>query len=1332
MMKTISFLAIALTVFFSSIPASAQSCVTPASGLVGWWRAEGNGSDQTHYANHGTLQGGVSYVTGHVGQSFHFNGTNSNVLIPQSTNLNVRSLTIEAWIWPSDVSTPRPIVEYAATNGSAGVHLWVGSGWNSTIPGAVYANLRSTTGQDLSFASAGGVVASNTWQHVALTYDHTNGYARLYVNGAQVASTFLGNNFTPATALPVNLGCRPPDSAEFATRGARYLGRMDEVAIYNVALSQTDLAAIYTAGVAGKCVPQSCVTPASGIVGWWRAEGNGNDQTHYANQGTLQGGVSYVVGQVGQSFHFNGTNSNVLVPQSASLNVRSLTIEAWIRPFDVSSPRPIVEYAATNGSAGVHFWVGSGWNSTIPGALYANIRSTTGQDRSFASAGGVVASNTWQHVALTYDHTNGYARLYVNGSQVASTFIGNSFTPATALPVNFGCRPPDSAEFATKGTRYLGRMDEIGIYNRALTEPELAAIYAANEAGKCAISPYFITTSPLPPATVGGSYSTTISAAGASPFSFSVVANSLPLGLTLSNDGLISGVPQIAGTYSFTLQVVDATNGVAQAPFQLSVVGCTTLPDGAVAWWAAEGSGNDLINTNDGALTNITFQSGKVGQAFRFSTNGQVTAKASASLGVSNFTIEAWINPDDVSSQRPLFEYGTDGSPAGVHFWLGDGGAVVVPGALYANIRDTNGGSHSFGTSSGILSTGQWQHVALTFSKTNGIGRIFRNGTLVREANLGTNFTPATAFPLNLGYRPIGSLDGGNGWRYKGLMDEVTVYNRALTTNEIAAIYNATGAGKCNAVAPRIAAQPSSQTAFIGETIALSVSAVGTLPLSYQWRFNETNQVAGATSATLTLTNLQIQNAGTYSVVVSNQFGSATSSNAVLNVVMPPATVRIVSTTAMAGDSVVVPIVLVANGNEAALGFNISFPTQQVTYASVTLGSGASGATMLPNVSQVTNGRLGIALAMPSGTFNAGTQEIVRVQFQSSVANSSNIAHIRFTNAPIVTQVSDANSQPLPAIYSNGTITFARTEFEADVTPRPSGDYTVSITDWVQVGRYAAGLDTPVGAEFQRADCAPLAGRGDGRIKATDWVQAGRFAAGLDPVTILGGPTTPADNIAALKTPIAYASDGREIQVSAASSVPGVPVSIPVTLQAQGNETALGFSVTFDSTKLSFIGTAPGGSVIPGSTLHVNTNQTNSGSVGVLFSLPSGSTFSAGANQLVTISLMPVTTGTVALAFSDSPIPKVVSDAAANELTTSYITSSVTVNPVPALDVNLSGTNLVVSWPSTTSGFVLQSSLASIASWTNAVPATLQTNGGTVTATFPAADQTKFFRLQHP
>ena len=87
-------------------------------------------------------------------------------------------------------------------------------------------------------------------------------------------------------------------------------------------------------------------------------------------------------------------------------------------------------------------------------------------------------------------------------------------------------------------------------------------------------------------------------------------------------------------------------------------------------------------------------------------------------------------------------------------------------------------------------------------------------------------------------------------------------------------------------MAPKIVMDPQSQNVAVGDPASLSVAAVGTPPLSYQWLLNGTN-INGATASSLVWTNIQLTDAGTYSVLVSNSVGTAMSSNAVLTVYVP-------------------------------------------------------------------------------------------------------------------------------------------------------------------------------------------------------------------------------------------------------------------------------------------------------------------------------------------------------------------------------------------------------------------------------------------------------------
>src|SRR5262249_21773289 len=117
-------------------------------------------------------------------------------------------------------------------------------------------------------------------------------------------------------------------------------------------------------------------------------------------------------------------------------------------------------------------------------------------------------------------------------------------------------------------------------------------------------------------------------------------------------------------------------------------------------------------------------------------------------------------------------------------------------------------------------------------------------------------------------------------------LDEVSIYNRGLSADEIEAIYSAGSGGKC-LVPPVIATQPQSQAIPLGEDVVFSVSAQGPKPFRYQWRLNG-QPLPAATNATLLIEKLRTNNAGNYSAVISNSIGSTLSSNALLTLLPPP------------------------------------------------------------------------------------------------------------------------------------------------------------------------------------------------------------------------------------------------------------------------------------------------------------------------------------------------------------------------------------------------------------------------------------------------------------
>jgi hypothetical protein len=543
---------------------------------------------------------------------------------------------------------------------------------------------------------------------------------------------------------------------------------------------------------------------------------------------------------------------------------------------------------------------------------------------------------------------------------------------------------------------------------------------------------------------------------------------------------------------------------------------------------------------------------------------------------------------------------------------------------------------------------------------------------------------------------------------------------------------------------PVILQFPQDQTASVGDIVTFNVRATGSPPLSYQWDFNG-SPISGQTGASLILTNVQKSQAGIYSVVVSNSFGSVLSSNATLAVNFPPAEILIGSNSVAAGGVVTFPIMIVANGNENALGFSLNFSPALLTYANISLGSGAAGATLIANANQVTSGVLGVLLALPPDTTLApGTQELAEVTFTAAAVAGGANAQLAFGDQPTRRELSDVQANPLLASYGSGSVSIAPADFEGDLTPRPNGDKVVSVTDWVLAGRYAAKLDSPTNSgEFQRADCAPRNTLGDGAITVADWVQVGRYAAGLDPLTVAGGPTNDVGpnglNVTleskSSRDPVEPRSKGlnsRQLSVSSATLAQGQSVTVSVYLEAQGNENAAGFTLTFDPAVLSYAGAGLGADT-SGAALEINANQVAAGRVAFALALPIGTSFSSGTKELVKVTLRASASavGVYPVALSDQPVVRQVVDATATSLTTGYLNANLAINPPPILSIVRASETASLSWPAWANKFVLQQADGPLPSltWSN-VTATVTVSNNTATVTVPLSATEKFYRLQ--
>ena len=318
---------------------------------------------------------------------------------------------------------------------------------------------------------------------------------------------------------------------------------------------------------------------------------------------------------------------------------------------------------------------------------------------------------------------------------------------------------------------------------------------------------------------------------------------------------------------------------------------CQPPPAGLVGWWPGDGNANDITGLANGTLQGgaTATTAGEVGQAFSFNgTSGYVSIPDSPVLHPANLTIEAWVRFSSLNSVA------SGGSPAGDQYLVfkqntrsGDFEGIDLSKTRLAGkdvfrfLVTSASAQVAEIDSATSLTTNVWYHVAAV--RGSNFTQLYVNGRLERQMTV--------SFPQDYGTLPLYfGTSGQTYWDHKlsGSLDEVSLYNRALASNEIAAIYAAGAAGKCKgASGPSITVQPLSQTVAAGANVNFSVTASGTAPLSYQWRWNGA-AILGATNQSFLLANAQPANAGNYSVVVTNSAAMVTSTVAVLTVLTPP------------------------------------------------------------------------------------------------------------------------------------------------------------------------------------------------------------------------------------------------------------------------------------------------------------------------------------------------------------------------------------------------------------------------------------------------------------
>jgi hypothetical protein len=805
------FSAIAQPIACSELPSTLQS------GLVGYWPFCGNANDESGNGNDGVVNGAIATSDrfGNEQSAYFFDGTSfidlTNTSVAIQSNL---PRSISCWIWTpfysgALISTGSPVL-----NGA----------FNSIVENSHF----GLSAYGVDFLSETGItMQTGQWYQLSVTYD--NGELKTYINGVL---DNVGNLDVNTVGQDNYIG-----KSNDLSQTEMFWGIIDDVTIHNRALTQEEIQTLYgdfapTTGCtninacnftptaliddgscllpgdacddgnpstendqynsACQCAGTTIGVPCSNLeatlldslIGYWPFCGNPNDASEIGNDGYVNGATLTTdrFGNSSSAYRFNGTSDFIEVNHNDIYNQMPLTMSVWVRSDgDIDAAKLITKYCCSSWNG----WSMAVYDPNVPSLEFAYyLAPCNGIYQTYCSPEPFISNGTqelfngnWHHMAFTVDSLGG--TVYFDGMAIhQQPWYDNAGNPTgipAAVSSNWNMFFGGHEE---SGTYFNGDLDDIGIWGRALSAEEVAQLFD----GYSPVITYYFDGD-------GDGYG--------DPAISTETNTGAPTGYVTDNSDCNDTDPSV---------YLGATcdDGDAQTISDSYRADCTcsgymcptldgTLQDGLVGYWPFCGNANDESgNGNDGVhylFDGISFYPNPdISSSYGTDRFGNLQAALSTNVYAANvmipvtneifqgdFSINVWAKNDSILSQYPRI-LGSENHHLNMQY--GNTGGPVSFGAYM-----TEEGIPPFAGVGEVINPYEW--VNITLVNEDYINRLYFNGILVDEAS---------DFNVNQAQSLWNLIRIGNGTElpqtaFYGLVDDLVIYNRALTMAEINSLY---------------------------------------------------------------------------------------------------------------------------------------------------------------------------------------------------------------------------------------------------------------------------------------------------------------------------------------------------------------------------------------------------------------------------------------------------------------------------------------------------------------------------------------------------------------
>jgi hypothetical protein len=710
------------------------------SSTAGMWHFdEGSGTaiyDSSGNGNIGTFSGytNPTWVGGKFGNAVSFDSYHTqDIVVGDSRSLGLNgSFTVELWFKQyTGGGMGQGLINKGDTITASAVNyqVWI------NVNGKIQADIGN--GSTYQSAISSTTVQNNNWYHVAFTVDGSN--LNLYINGVLENTTF--QSLTPATNTGnLIIGNKADPDLTFS-----FDGTIDEVAIYSRAKSAEEIAADanFFHWDWGPIAINSNISAA-----WHFDEGMGNltqDSSGNGNAASLSGTIIQTATEIP-----GGYNKAYKIDESTTDNPSSATTEMDYSKINTSNDVRESSYCSYSdtGTGVCASPTGSvtckGFEQSCSG-LFDNPHCLISET---CAAGSCPARD---HATITYSSCSVQAR--------CTCFDGNCSGGGICRKINDNCNyqcnsgwyncddnEDNGCETSTPCFRWAFHRFVFNLSDYDINSiTSLTYCHEGYYTGVLAWIEYYNISS-------GWSYPPT-----------------LP---TLQKDS--EAIRCVTVTSNFG-SVIDPTSGL----FQFAATGRHYSTSSGTTWIYTDYAYVNITFSSGGTGGgNITWVPGKFGSALQVNSSGWVEAIDSNSLDITNqLTIEAWVKPDTVTPTYQTILYKGDSSQENYGLYLkGD--------ELYFEFNNSEGNVWYVWTTSANLQVNEWYHVAAVADVYSNYIKLYVNGSQAGENPYLLSFLFPNNQPLKIG-ASRGAIPGFN-----GTIDEVAIYSRAKSAEEIAADIN--------------------------------------------------------------------------------------------------------------------------------------------------------------------------------------------------------------------------------------------------------------------------------------------------------------------------------------------------------------------------------------------------------------------------------------------------------------------------------------------------------------------------------------------------------------